>query len=136
MNAPRAASLVISLHNHITAASTKVQLKTIMAKIQVYLPSAPQRVYVSYAWLLFCTFLVSTYIKSEHFKSVCLMKLLDSVGLKEELEHQIWIFFKQHVCEAITKYQLEEVASQDKLTSEKFENMLCEVVADVEAREV
>jgi hypothetical protein len=40
------------------------------------------------------------------------------------------------MCEAIHKYQLEEGASQDKLTSEKFENMLCEVVRDVEAREV
>jgi hypothetical protein len=57
--APKAASLVISLHDVITAASTKAQLEAIVAKIQVYLKSAPQRIYISYAWLLLCTFLVS-----------------------------------------------------------------------------
>ena len=65
-----------------------------------------------------------------------LIKLLDSIDKKEELEHIIWDFFKQHVCKAIEKYQLEATSSVLGLSAEKFESMLCEVVRNVEAKQV
>ncbi len=54
-NVPKATSLVIAL---IVASGTKELLENIIGKIQTYLKSAPQRLYISYGWLLLCTFLV------------------------------------------------------------------------------
>ena len=56
--APRAASLVIAIYKALSNASTKAQLEEIIKEIQIYLKGAPQRIYISYGWLLLCTFLV------------------------------------------------------------------------------
>ena len=77
--------------------------------------------------------LSSSYIELMHS---FFMSCKASVGLSEELEPKVWDFFTQHICVAIEKYQVEGAASTVRLTAEKFESMLCELVADAEAPEV
>lgn len=70
-NASKAAPLVIAMEKEITPAGVEEDLKSILIKIQDLLPeNTPQRIYISYAWLMLCTQMVSKPIHNQNASSI------------------------------------------------------------------
>lgn len=55
----KAAALIIRLQKEFTDSDTKIDFERVLSELQLTIMRAPQRIYISYGWLMMCTLLVN-----------------------------------------------------------------------------